>query len=205
MPSFTKLDYVGVPSSDTDRSIKFYGETLGLTPDAKTPSEFWIGETCISIWEPAKYGMPFAPQKSSIRIPTPRAPATTSSPDSLGGIPSVSGKSGGTTIAGSAGTDAGAREGSDPATGTVVGEPTAMWDVYTGGGTMVDGTTVRLPFMRNAQLDNAALERASRRVDIPLERPMGESYTGRDVQLERAVQELMTQVRSSRARAGSGQ
>ena len=89
--------------------------------------------------------------------------------------------------------------------GTVVGEPTAMWDVYTGGGTMVDGTTVRLPFMRNAQLDNAALERASRRVDIPLERPMGESYTGRDVQLERAVQELMTQVRSSRARAGSGQ
>ena len=87
--------------------------------------------------------------------------------------------------------------------GTVVGEPTAMWDVYTGGGTMVDGTNVRLPFMRNAQLDNAALERASRRVDIPVDRPMGESYTGRDVQLERAVQELMTQVRSSRARAGS--
>jgi tricorn protease len=89
--------------------------------------------------------------------------------------------------------------------GTVVGEPTAMWDVYTGGGTMVDGTNVRLPFMRNAQLDNAALERASRRVDIPVDRPMGESYTGRDVQLERAVQELMTQVRSARARAGSGQ
>jgi len=62
---------------------------------------------------------------------------------------------------------------------------------------------VRLPFMRNAQLDNAALERASRRVDIPVDRPMGESYTGRDVQLERAVQELMTQVRTSRARAGS--
>jgi len=81
--------------------------------------------------------------------------------------------------------------------GTVVGEPTAMWDVYTGGGTMVDGTVVRLPFMRNAQLDNAALERASRKVDIRVDRPMGESYTGRDAQLERAVQELMTQIRST--------
>ena len=82
--------------------------------------------------------------------------------------------------------------------GRVVGEPTAMWDVYTGGGSMVDGTVVRLPFMRNAQLDNAALERASRNVDIPVERPMGERYTGRDVQLERAVQELMAQLGASR-------
>jgi len=87
--------------------------------------------------------------------------------------------------------------------GTVVGEPTAMWDVYTGGGTMVDGTVVRLPFMRNAQLDAKALERASRTVDIPVDRPMGESYTGRDVQLERAVQELMQQIRSTRTRTGS--
>jgi tricorn protease len=86
--------------------------------------------------------------------------------------------------------------------GTVVGEPTAMWDVFTGGGTMVDGTNVRLPFMRNAQLDNAALERASRQVDIRVDRPMGESYTGRDSQLERAVQELLSQIRAPRARAG---
>ena len=85
----------------------------------------------------------------------------------------------------------------------MVGEPTAEWDVYTGGGTMVDGTVVRLPFMRNAQLDNAALERASRKVDIAVDRPMGESYTGRDAQVERAVQELLNQLRGSRARAGS--
>ncbi|MDB4892043.1 MAG: peptidase [Gemmatimonadetes bacterium] len=81
--------------------------------------------------------------------------------------------------------------------GTVVGEPTAMWDVYTGTGVMVDGTTVRLPFMRNAQLDASALERAARQVDIPVDRPMGESYTARDAQLERAVTELMRQLRST--------
>jgi tricorn protease len=40
-------------------------------------------------------------------------------------------------------------------------------------------------------------------VDIPVDRPMGESYTGRDAQLERAVQELMNQLRGARARAGS--
>ncbi|MEO5814632.1 MAG: DPP IV N-terminal domain-containing protein [Gemmatimonadaceae bacterium] len=82
--------------------------------------------------------------------------------------------------------------------GTVVGEPTAMWDVFTGTGVMVDGTTVRLPFMRNAQLDAAALERAPRQVDIRVDRPMGESYSGHDAQLERAVAELTTQLRSAR-------
>lgn len=85
--------------------------------------------------------------------------------------------------------------------GRVVGEPTAGWDVYTGGGTMVDGTSVRLPFMRNAQLDQAALELASRTVDVPVDRPMGESYTGRDVQVEVAVRELLTQIGAARNRA----
>ncbi|MBV6521692.1 MAG: Tricorn protease [Gemmatimonadaceae bacterium] len=85
--------------------------------------------------------------------------------------------------------------------GKVVGEPTAGWDVYTGSGTMVDGTTVRLPFMRNAQLDQAALELIPRKVDIPIDRPMGESYSGRDTQLETAVSELLKQIGSSRNRA----
>ena len=82
--------------------------------------------------------------------------------------------------------------------GKVVGEPTAGWDVYTGGGTMVDGTTVRLPFMRNAQLDGTALEQRPRAVDIPVERAMGESYAGRDTQLDAAVKELLAQLDARR-------
>src|SRR5258708_39663188 len=77
--------------------------------------------------------------------------------------------------------------------GKVVGEPTSGWDVYTGSGTMVDGTTVRLPFMRNAQLDGTALELRPRAVDIPVERAMGESYTGRDTQLDAAGKELLSE------------
>ncbi|QJR37917.1 S41 family peptidase [Gemmatimonas groenlandica] len=82
--------------------------------------------------------------------------------------------------------------------GKVVGEPTAGWDVYTSAGTMVDGTTVRLPFMTNAQRDLVPLERHSRPVDIAVDRPMGESYTGRDTQLERAVAELLKTLANSR-------
>lgn len=60
-----RLDYVAVPSQDPERSRGFYVETLGLRPDEKTESEFWVGETCFSIWEPAKFGMDFAPQKNA--------------------------------------------------------------------------------------------------------------------------------------------
>ena len=59
----TKLDFVGVPSTDADRSRAFYVETLGLRPDYHATYEFWVGETCFGIWEPAKQGMEFAPQK----------------------------------------------------------------------------------------------------------------------------------------------
>ena len=62
----TKLDFVGVPSTDADRSRKFYVETLGLRPDEKSDYEFWVGETCFGIWEPAKMGMEFASQTSSV-------------------------------------------------------------------------------------------------------------------------------------------
>ena len=90
--------------------------------------------------------------------------------------------------------------------GKVVGEPTAGWDVYTGTGTMVDGTTVRLPFMKNASLDEKALELVPRQVDIRVDRSLGESYTGRDAQLDAAVKELLAEIdaRGGRKAAASG-
>jgi catechol 2,3-dioxygenase-like lactoylglutathione lyase family enzyme len=59
------LDFIGVPSTDADRSRAFYVDTLGLRPDDKANYEFWIGGTCFGIWEPAKMGMEFAPQKNA--------------------------------------------------------------------------------------------------------------------------------------------
>jgi catechol 2,3-dioxygenase-like lactoylglutathione lyase family enzyme len=61
----TKLDFVGVPSTDAERSRRFYVETLGLRPDSHGQYEFWAGDTCFGIWEPARLGMEFAPQKNA--------------------------------------------------------------------------------------------------------------------------------------------
>jgi catechol 2,3-dioxygenase-like lactoylglutathione lyase family enzyme len=60
----TKLDFVGIPSQDSERSRQFYADTLGLAPDEHGRFEFWVGETCLGIWEPEQVGMPFAPQKN---------------------------------------------------------------------------------------------------------------------------------------------
>jgi catechol 2,3-dioxygenase-like lactoylglutathione lyase family enzyme len=60
-----KLDFIGIPSQDPARSRAFYVETLGLRPDEHGDTEFWLGETCFSIWEPAKMGFEFAPQKNA--------------------------------------------------------------------------------------------------------------------------------------------
>ena len=58
-----KLDFVGVPSTDLERSRAFYVDTLGLRADEHNPYEFWVGETCCGIYEPAQYGMEFQPQR----------------------------------------------------------------------------------------------------------------------------------------------
>ena len=61
----SKLDFVGIPSTDAERSRAFYVETLGLRPDENARFECWAGETCFAIWEPGKMGMEFAPQKNA--------------------------------------------------------------------------------------------------------------------------------------------
>ena len=59
------LDFVGVPSTDAERTRSFYVDTLGLRPDDKARFEFWLGDTCFTIWEPERQGRPFAPQKNA--------------------------------------------------------------------------------------------------------------------------------------------
>jgi len=61
----SKLDFVGIPSQDAERSRAFYVDTLGLRPDDNGRFEFWVSATCFGIWEPASFGMAFAPQKNA--------------------------------------------------------------------------------------------------------------------------------------------
>jgi tricorn protease len=75
--------------------------------------------------------------------------------------------------------------------GKVVGEPTAGWIIYTSGVELIDGSFLRLPFIRVTTTDGKPMELHPRPVDVFVKRPMGESYTGHDVQLDAAVRELL--------------
>jgi catechol 2,3-dioxygenase-like lactoylglutathione lyase family enzyme len=59
------VDFIAVPSQDAERARTFYVDTLGLRPDEHGRFEFWAGETCFAIYEPARYGMEFTPSKSA--------------------------------------------------------------------------------------------------------------------------------------------
>ncbi len=75
--------------------------------------------------------------------------------------------------------------------GKVVGEPTAGWIIYTWGTGLIDGSTLRLPHSRIQGAAGDDMELHPRPVDIPVSRPVGESYTGRDSQLDAAVKSLL--------------
>jgi len=78
--------------------------------------------------------------------------------------------------------------------GKVVGEPTAGWIIYTGSIELVDGTSMRMPGTLIQGADGKNLENNPRPVDIAVTRPIGESYTGRDSQLDAAVKELLSEL-----------
>jgi C-terminal processing protease CtpA/Prc len=78
--------------------------------------------------------------------------------------------------------------------GTVVGEPTAGWIIYTWNTPMMDGSVLRLPRMRITAADGSDMELHPRPVDVPVTRALGESAQGRDTQIETAVKELLAQL-----------
>ena len=64
----SKVDAIGIPSQDWERSRGFYVDTLGLRPDDHAENEFWVDQTCFAIWEPERVGMEFHPAKNSIEL-----------------------------------------------------------------------------------------------------------------------------------------
>jgi tricorn protease len=78
--------------------------------------------------------------------------------------------------------------------GKVVGEPTAGWIVYTGAMPLIDGSSMRMPSTLITGHDGKQMENNPRPVDIEVSRPIGESYTGKDSQLDAAVRELLAEL-----------
>lgn len=76
--------------------------------------------------------------------------------------------------------------------GKVVGEPTAGWIIYTSSATLIDGSTIRLPFIKITDNKGKDMELAPRPVDIPVANPLGEDP--KDRQLDTAVKELLREI-----------
>ena len=78
--------------------------------------------------------------------------------------------------------------------GKIVGEPTAGWIIYTSNEKLIDGSTVRLPFITVTTADGKPMEGHPRPVDVPVARPLGEAYRDRDSDLDAAVHTLLQQI-----------
>lgn len=65
MAQIEDLDFIGIPSQDSDRARAFYRDVLGMRPDEHAEYEQWAGKTCFGVWEPERNGMPFIPQKGN--------------------------------------------------------------------------------------------------------------------------------------------
>jgi tricorn protease len=76
--------------------------------------------------------------------------------------------------------------------GKVVGEPTAGWIIYTGGTELIDGSVLRRPFIKITANDGTDMELHPRPVDIQVDRPVGESDSSKDAQLDAAVKSLVS-------------
>jgi catechol 2,3-dioxygenase-like lactoylglutathione lyase family enzyme len=66
-----RTDFVGVPVTDRERGVKFYGETLGLRRNPLSSDEwpeFETGNVTILLNTPEQTGVPFSPSNTAIAL-----------------------------------------------------------------------------------------------------------------------------------------
>lgn len=74
MPSITRIDFVPIPTQDADRATAFYRDVLGLEESPHTVgkpfTEFDLGDTTLSIWDPTTAGREFQANTNAIALHT---------------------------------------------------------------------------------------------------------------------------------------
>ena len=69
-----RTDFVGVPVTDRQRAVKFYGETLGLKRNELAHEEwpeFETGNVTILLNTPEQTGTPFSPSNTALALRVP--------------------------------------------------------------------------------------------------------------------------------------
>lgn len=78
---------------------------------------------------------------------------------------------------------------------TLVGKPTPGYVIYTYGGRLVDGTSIRLPSTGVYRLDGSPMENLGQKPDIEVDWSPEQFFAGKDPQLEKAVEVLLRKAR----------
>jgi catechol 2,3-dioxygenase-like lactoylglutathione lyase family enzyme len=74
MASITRIDFVTIPTQDAERATAFYRDTLGLEESSRTVdkpfSEFDLGDTTLSVWDPKMANQEFRANTNAIALHT---------------------------------------------------------------------------------------------------------------------------------------
>jgi catechol 2,3-dioxygenase-like lactoylglutathione lyase family enzyme len=80
MSTITRIDFVPIPTQDAERATAFYRDTLGLSESEHTRdrpfSEFDLGGTTLSVWDPSSAGREFHANTNAIALHTDDVKAT---------------------------------------------------------------------------------------------------------------------------------
>jgi len=79
--------------------------------------------------------------------------------------------------------------------GTIIGNETYRWIIFTSGTSLVDGSSVRLPSWGCYSLDGKDLEMSGVQPDIKLINSFEDKINGRDPQVDRAVEEIIKKLK----------
>ena len=74
MPSITRVDFVPIPTQDSEKATAFYTDVLGLTQVEHTVdkpfSEFDLGGTTLNVWDPSTAGRDFQANTNAVALHT---------------------------------------------------------------------------------------------------------------------------------------
>jgi catechol 2,3-dioxygenase-like lactoylglutathione lyase family enzyme len=63
-----QVDFVAVPTRDTERAVAFYRDVLGLSESEFSRAEVEVSNVTLSFWEPEAQGLEFKPNEAGVAL-----------------------------------------------------------------------------------------------------------------------------------------
>ena len=63
-----RVDFITIPTRDTERAFAWYHQVLGLPLDENNPDELRAGQVTVTFWEPEREGFEFKPDVGGFAV-----------------------------------------------------------------------------------------------------------------------------------------